>query len=92
MICNYFVAHLRHDYYIENFRGILNYLIVEYHAIMKSIGKLSSKLKHILDVSQDDATVICKMSVIYSSKLLLDEIKLFAMDIHEQCDNASKAA
>ena len=83
---NAYFAYFRHDCYIQNFRGILDYLIVEYHAIMKSmndnlksIGKLSSKSKHILDMSQDDATSICKMTGIDDSELLVNEIRLVAL-------------
>ena len=69
MICNYFVAYFRHDYCIQNFIGTLDRSIVEYYVIirslndnLKSTGKLSPKSKHILDLSQANATIICRMT------------------------------
>jgi len=51
---------------------------------LKSIGKLSPK--YILNLSQDDAIVISEMVGVHDSQLLFKEIKLFAVDINEQCD------
>jgi hypothetical protein len=57
---------------------------------LKSIGKLSPK--YVLNLSQDDAIVISEMVGIHDPQLLFQEIKLFAVDINEQCDTISKAA
>jgi hypothetical protein len=57
---------------------------------LKSIGKLSPK--YILNLSQDDAIVISEMVGVNDPHLLFKEIKLFAVDINEQCDTISKAA
>ena len=97
MFHTYLIIVFRCDYYVKNFREILNYLIVQYHAILtsmndnlKSMEKLSSK--HILNLSQYDATVISEMASIDNPQLLFQEAPLFALGINEQCDTIQKAA
>ena len=97
MFYTYLIIVFRCDYYVKNFREILDYLIVQYHAILtsmndnlKSMGKLSPK--HILNLSQYHATVISEMASIDNPQFLFQEAQLFALDINEQCDTIQKTA
>jgi hypothetical protein len=97
VVCFSYCLLFTRDYYIRNFREILDYLVVQYCAIiksmndnLKSIGKVSPK--YILNLSSDDAIVISEMAGIDDPQLLFKEIQLFAVDINEQCDTIRKAA
>ena len=57
---------------------------------LKSMGKLSPK--HVLNLSQCDATVISEMASIDNPQLLFQEAQLFALDVNEQSDTVQKAA